>query len=63
MTLFPAGLAAVALMVAAAVLAIGHWQGTLDYAAAHTTFLAGAAVITLGALGMSAAAAVALTRP
>ena len=44
------------------VLALSHWQGTLDYAAAHTTFLAGAAVITLGALGMSAAAALALTR-
>ena len=63
MTLFPAGLTAVALTVAAAVLALSHWQGTLDYAAAHTTFLAGAAVITLGAMGMSAAAALALTRP
>src|SRR6185295_2779264 len=61
-TLFPAAVTAVALMVAAAVLALSHWQGTLDYAAAHTTFLAGAAVITLGALGMSAAAALALTR-
>ena len=62
-TLLPAGLTAVALMVAAGVLAIGHWQGTLAYAAAHTTFLAGAAVITLGAMGMSTAAALALTRP
>jgi membrane-associated phospholipid phosphatase len=62
-TLFPAGLAAAALAVAAAALALSHWQETLDYAAAHTTFIAGAAVITLGAMGMSAAAAVALTRP
>lgn len=62
-TLLPAGLTAAALAVAASVLALSHWHGTLDYAAAHTTFLAGAAVITLGALGMSAAAALALTRP
>jgi membrane-associated phospholipid phosphatase len=61
-TLLPAGLAAGALAVVAGALALSHRQGTLDYAAAHTTFLAGAAVITLGALGMSAAAAVALTR-
>jgi len=62
-TLVPAGLTAVALAVAASVLALSHWQGTLDYAAAHTTFLVGAAVITLGAMGMSTAAALALTRP
>jgi membrane-associated phospholipid phosphatase len=61
-TLLPAAVTAVALLVAAGVLALSHWQGTLDYAAAHTTFLAGAAVITLGAMGMSAAAALALTR-
>jgi membrane-associated phospholipid phosphatase len=61
-TLLPAGLTALALAVAASALALTHWQGTLDYAAAHTTFLAGAAVITLGAMGMSTAAALALTR-
>jgi membrane-associated phospholipid phosphatase len=62
-TLLPAGLTAAALAIAAGALALSHWQGTLDYAAAHTTFLAGAAVITLGAMGMATAAAVALTRP
>ena len=62
-TLLPSGLTAGALAVAASALALSHWQGTLDYAAAHTTFLAGAAVITLGAMGMSTAAALALTRP
>jgi membrane-associated phospholipid phosphatase len=61
-TLLPAGLTAAALAVAAGALALSHRQGTLDYAAAHTTFLAGAAVVTLGALGMSTAAALALTR-
>jgi membrane-associated phospholipid phosphatase len=62
-TLLPAGLTAAALAIAAGALALSHWQATLDYAAAHTTFLAGAAVITLGAMGMATAAAVALTRP
>jgi membrane-associated phospholipid phosphatase len=62
-TLLPAGLAAAALAVVVSAFALNHWQGTLDYAAAHTTFLAGAAVITLGAMGMSTAAALALTRP
>jgi membrane-associated phospholipid phosphatase len=62
-TLVPVGLTAAALAVVVGALALSHWQGTLDYAAAHTTFLAGAAVITLGALGMSTAAALALTRP
>jgi membrane-associated phospholipid phosphatase len=62
-TLRPAGLTIAALAIVNGALAFSHWQGTLDYAAAHTTFLAGAAVITLGAVGMSAAAAVALTRP
>ena len=61
-TLIPAALTAAALAVAAAALALSHWQGTLDYVAAHTTFLVGAAVITLGAMGMSTAAALALTR-
>jgi membrane-associated phospholipid phosphatase len=62
-TLLPAALAAAALAVAAVAVALSHWQGTLDYASAHTTFIAGAAVITLGAMGMSTAAALALTRP
>jgi membrane-associated phospholipid phosphatase len=61
-TLLPSGLTAAALALAATTLVLSHWQGALDYAATHTTFLAGAAVITLGALGMSAAAALALTR-
>jgi membrane-associated phospholipid phosphatase len=61
-TLLPVALTAAALAIVAGALALSHWQGTLDYATAHTTFLAGAAVITLGAIGMSAAAAVALTR-
>ena len=60
--LLPAALTAAALAIAACALALSHWQGTLDYATAHTTFLAGAAVITLGGMGMSAAAALALTR-
>jgi membrane-associated phospholipid phosphatase len=61
-TLLPVGLAAAALAIVAGALALSDWQRTLDYASAHTTFLAGAAVITLGAMGMSTAAALALTR-
>jgi membrane-associated phospholipid phosphatase len=61
-TLLPAGVVASVLAVAATALALSHWQETLDYATVHTTFIAGAAVITLGALGMSTAAALALTR-
>jgi membrane-associated phospholipid phosphatase len=60
--LLPAGVAAAALALVLSVLALSHWQETLDYVAGHTTFVAGAAVITLGALGMSTAAALALTR-
>jgi len=61
-TLLPAAVTAAALAIAAGALALSRWQGTLDYAAAHTTFLVGAAVITLGAMGMSTVAALALTR-
>lgn len=60
--LLPTGLAAATLSGVVGAVALSHWEGTLDYVTAHTTFVAGAAVITLGALGMSTAAALALTR-
>ena len=44
-------------------LALSHWDGALDYAAAHTTFVAGAAFIALGAMGMATVTALALSRP
>ncbi len=60
--LVPIAVAAAALTATASVLVIVHWTDALDYAAAHTTFVAGAAVIALGAMGMSAAASLALRR-
>jgi membrane-associated phospholipid phosphatase len=62
-TLIPVALAATAVAAVASAFALAHWNGALDYAATHTTFMAGAAFIALGAMGMSAAASVALTRP
>ncbi|MEO8690764.1 MAG: phosphatase PAP2 family protein, partial [Solirubrobacteraceae bacterium] len=56
-TLLPAGLAVAALTAVVGALAVSHWEGTLDYVTAHTTFVAGAAVVTLCELGMSTAAA------
>ena len=60
-TLIPVALAAAALAVVVSAYAIAHGDGALDYAAAHTTFLAGAAFIALGALGMSAVTALVLS--
>lgn len=60
--LVPVGAAAAALIATASVVVIANWTEALDYAADHTTFIAGAAVIALGAMGMSAAAALALAR-
>jgi membrane-associated phospholipid phosphatase len=61
-TLVPAGLAAAALAVAVSAYALSHGDGALDYAAAHTTFMAGAAFIAVGALSMSTVTALALSR-
>ena len=43
--------------------ALTHWDGALGYAAAHTTFVAGAAFIAFGAMGMATVTALALSRP
>ena len=43
--------------------ALIHWDGALGYAAAHTTFMVGAAFIALGAMGMATVTALALSRP
>jgi hypothetical protein len=61
-TLYPVTLAAAALAVAIGALASAHWQEALDYAAGHTTFMVGAAAITVGAMGMAGAAALALAQ-
>jgi membrane-associated phospholipid phosphatase len=58
--LVPVGAAAAALIATASAVVIAHWTTALDYAADHTTFVAGAGVIALGAIGMSAAASLAL---
>jgi len=62
-TLIPVALAAAAAVAAVGLYAIGHWDGALGYAAAHTTFMAGAAFIALGAMGMATVTALALSRP
>jgi hypothetical protein len=38
------------------VLVVAHWDAALEYAEVHTTFVFGAALIALGAMGMAAAA-------
>jgi membrane-associated phospholipid phosphatase len=58
--LVPVAAVAAALIATASVLVIAHWTRALDYAAAHTTFLAGGTVIALGAMGMAAVASLAL---
>ncbi|MEA2134047.1 MAG: hypothetical protein QOC68_1956 [Solirubrobacteraceae bacterium] len=60
--LVPVGAAVAALIATASVVVIANWTAALDYAADHTTFIAGAGVIALGAMGMSAAASLALPR-
>jgi membrane-associated phospholipid phosphatase len=54
--LVPVGLAAAALALTLGVVVVAHWDGALEYAEGHTTFVFGAALIALGAMGMSAAA-------
>ena len=61
-TLAPVALATAAAAAVACVVALAHRDGALDYAAAHTTFMAGAAVIAVGAMGMSAVTALVLSR-
>ena len=60
--LAPVGAVAAALVAAASVLVVAHWTRALDYAAVHTTFVVGATVIALGAMGMAAVAALGLAR-
>jgi membrane-associated phospholipid phosphatase len=61
-TLVPVALATATAAAMACVLALTHGDGALDYAATHTTFMAGAAVIAAGAMGMSALTALVLSR-
>jgi hypothetical protein len=60
--LVPVGAVVAALIATASVLVIADSTKALDYAAGHTTFMVGAAVIALGAMGMSAVASLALAR-
>lgn len=60
--LVPIGAASAALIATASVVVIANWTRALGYATDHTTFVAGATVIALGALGMSAVASLALAR-
>ena len=62
-TLVPVAAAGAAVTAAASVFALTHWDAALDYAATHTTFMAGAAFIAVGAMAMSTATALALSRP
>ena len=62
-TLIPVALAATAVAAAASVFALTHWDGAHEYAATHTTFMAGAAFIAAGAMGMSTVTALVLSRP
>jgi hypothetical protein len=61
-TLAPVALATATAAAMVCVLALTHWGAALDYAATHTTFMAGAAVIAAGAMGMSAVTALVLAR-
>ena len=61
-SLVPIGAAAVALVAAAGTLVVANWSQALEYASGHTTFVVGAIVIALGAMGMSAVASMALAR-
>ena len=61
-TLIPVAVATAAVTGMVGVFALIHRNGALDYAAAHTTFVAGAVVIAVGALGMSAVTALVLSR-
>jgi membrane-associated phospholipid phosphatase len=61
-TLIAVAAAGAAVMAMLCALAVTHWDGALGYAAAHTTFMAGAAVIAAGAMGMSTATALMLSR-
>jgi len=62
-TLIPVARAAAAAAAVVGLYALIHWDGALGYAAAHTTFVAGAAVIAFGAMGMATVTALALSRP
>jgi membrane-associated phospholipid phosphatase len=58
----PIGLAAIALAAAAGALVLLRLDFALDYATGHTTFVVGVIVIAVGAMGLSAAASLGLTR-
>jgi membrane-associated phospholipid phosphatase len=61
-TLIAVAAAGAAVMAMLGALVATHWDGALGYAAAHTTFMAGAAVIAAGAMGISTATALMLSR-
>ena len=61
-TLVPVAAAGAAVSAVASVFALGHREGVIDYAATHTTFMAGAAVLAVGAMAMSTVTALALAR-
>jgi membrane-associated phospholipid phosphatase len=60
--LVPVALAAGALALALGLLVVANWTEALDYASGHTTFVVGAALLAVAAMGMSAAASLGLAR-
>jgi membrane-associated phospholipid phosphatase len=60
--LVPVAIAVGALALALGLLVVANWSEALDYASGHTTFVVGAALLAVAAIGMSAVASLGLTR-